>query len=180
MRVMSAKAPPATQSGADPTLPAVTVAVAAEGWRPVVADVEACAAAAAGCALACGAPYPAGGEVSVVLADDAALRTLNRDYRAIDRATNVLSFPIDAPDPTRPAWMLGEVAVALETTAREAAEEGRSVADHLTHLVVHGVLHLLGYDHIDDEDAERMETLEARLLRELGVTPLPAEQARTA
>ncbi len=114
----------------------------------------------------------------MLLADDAALRALNRDYRSIDKPTNVLSFPIDAPDPARPAWMLGEVAVALETALREAEEEGRTVEGHLTHLVVHGVLHLLGYDHIDDEDADRMEALEARLLRDLGVTP--AEPVRTA
>ncbi|MEX2642644.1 MAG: rRNA maturation RNase YbeY, partial [Acetobacterales bacterium] len=130
--------------------------------------------------LACGAPWPPGGEVSVVLAGDAMLHELNRGYRGQDKPTNVLSFPIDEPDPAREAWMLGEVVIALETTRREALEEGKPVTDHLLHLVVHGVLHLLGYDHQTDAEAERMEALEARLLAGLGVTALDAAETAKA
>ena len=159
------------QKRAEPALPVVTVAVAATGWCGAVADPGALATTVAERTLACAAPFPPGGEVSLVLTDDAAMRALNRDFRGIDKPTNVLSFPIDAPDSARPAWMLGEVAVGLETTAREAVVEGRSIEGQLTHLVVHGVLHLLGYEHVDEDDANRMEALEATLLRELGVTP---------
>lgn len=165
---------------ADPSLPAIHVAVAAEGWSDAVADAEARAETAARAALLTAAPFPTGGEVSVVLGDDAMLHELNRAYRGIDKPTNVLSFPMDAHDTAREAWMVGEVAVALETTVREAAEEAKKAEDHLCHLVVHGVLHLLGYDHETDAEAERMEALEARLLARLGVGPAaePAGPAR--
>ena len=108
---------------------------------------------------------------SVLLADDAAVARLNRDYRGKDRPTNVLSFPADAPD-----WagmsgprLLGDVVVALETTAREAVAAGKPLADHLAHLVVHGTLHLLGFDHEAEDEAERMEAREIELLAGLGI-----------
>ncbi len=111
-------------------------------------------------------------EVSVVLSDDEHIRVLNRDYRNLDRPTNVLSFAaLDADDdePLIEPVLLGDIAVAYETTAREAAEAGISVEDHLFHLIVHGVLHLIGYDHIDDADAEVMEALEISILAENGI-----------
>jgi probable rRNA maturation factor len=106
--------------------------------------------------------------VSVAFADDAAIQALNRDWRAKDQPTNVLAFPappMSAPGPR----LLGDVALAYETVAREASEEGKSLADHALHLVVHGTLHLLGYDHDTDDDAAVMEAAEVRALAALGV-----------
>lgn len=112
-------------------------------------------------------------ELSVVLADDATVRTLNRDYRGKDKPTNVLSFALTEaagpePEPGAPI-LLGDVILARETVVREAAEQGKPEDDHLTHLVVHGVLHLLGYDHEQDDEAEAMERLETRVLAGLGI-----------
>jgi probable rRNA maturation factor len=110
----------------------------------------------------------AAGEVSVVLTDDAAIRALNRRWRHLDQPTNVLSFP--APGSANGmASLLGDIAVAYETTAREASEEHKPLADHLAHLAVHGFLHLVGYNHDSDETADEMEQLEARILARLGV-----------
>ena len=109
---------------------------------------------------------PDGAELSLLLADDAAIRALNRQWRGEDKPTNVLSFP--APAALR-GHALGDIAVAYETTAREAAERGVPLGDHLAHLVVHGLFHLLDYDHGDEAEAERMEGLEARALASLGL-----------
>ncbi|SMH55589.1 rRNA maturation RNase YbeY [Azospirillum agricola] len=112
-------------------------------------------------------------ELSVVLADDALVHQLNRDYRGKDKPTNVLSFALteaDEPEPVEGApVLLGDVILAFETVRREAAEQNKAPADHMTHLVVHGVLHLLGYDHETDDEAEEMEALETRLLADLGI-----------
>ena len=104
-------------------------------------------------------------ELSLVLADDATVRRLNHEYRGKDSATNVLSFPPAFDDET----LLGDVVLAEETVRRETVEQGKARADHVTHLVVHGCLHLLGYDHEDDEEARRMEALEVEILATLGV-----------
>ena len=112
-------------------------------------------------------------ELSVVLADDALVHRLNREYRGKDKPTNVLSFALteaEEPDAGEDApVMLGDVILAWETVAREAAEQGKTPSDHMTHLVVHGVLHLLGYDHETDDEAEEMEELETQLLGTLGI-----------
>jgi probable rRNA maturation factor len=110
-------------------------------------------------------------EAVILLADDATLHDLNVRFRDEDKATNVLSFPRgdDALLPKGAAVPLGDVAIAFETARREAAAEGKSLADHLSHLVVHGMLHLLGYDHQCDEEAERMESLEVEVLAKLGI-----------
>ena len=102
-------------------------------------------------------------EVSVVLTDDAHIQVLNRDYRGKDKATNVLSFPQDEPQ------LLGDIIIAYETIVREAEEQNKHFEDHFTHMLVHGCLHLLGYDHETDEEAEEMEALEIRILGDLGV-----------
>jgi probable rRNA maturation factor len=144
------------------------------------------------------------GEVSLCLADDAALRALNLSWRGIDKPTNVLSFPaaaalVDAVDSpsidgrpsgrpldrvscaqrarlqpavaqeSAPVVSLGDIALAYETLAREAEDLGVSLADHYRHLLVHGFLHLIGYDHETDAEAERMEALETKILARLGV-----------
>jgi probable rRNA maturation factor len=117
-------------------------------------------------------------EVSVVLGDDALLRRLNRQWRRIDAATNVLSFPsLDMELPPKAPFLLGDVVVAFETVSREAQEQGKDLADHLRHLVVHGILHLLGYDHDEPGEAEQMEALETRVLARLGVSDPYAEAA---
>jgi probable rRNA maturation factor len=110
-----------------------------------------------------------GVEVSLCLADDAQIRALNARWRGIDLPTNVLSFPAASPERLGEALMLGDIALAYETLAREARESGASLADHFRHLVAHGFLHLIGYDHRTDEEAERMESLEKRILARLGV-----------
>ena len=107
-----------------------------------------------------------GTELSIVLGDDAFIRTLNAQWRGKDAPTNVLSFP--SPKAMR-AMTLGDIVVAYETSAREAAERGMPLADYLTHLIVHGVLHLLGHDHEDDAEADSMEALESRALSALGI-----------
>lgn len=95
-------------------------------------------------------------------------RQLNRDYRGKDSPTNVLSFPFEAP-PGLELPLLGDLVICHEIVVREAREQGKSTHDHYAHLVIHGGLHLLGYDHIDDEEAERMETLERALLARFGI-----------
>ena len=103
--------------------------------------------------------------VTLLLTDDESVRELNARFRGQDKPTNVLSFP--APD--NPERFAGDVALAYGVCAREAAEQGKTLGHHLQHLVVHGVLHLLGYDHIGDDEAEVMEDLERAVLADLGV-----------
>jgi probable rRNA maturation factor len=109
---------------------------------------------------------PATGLVSLLLADDAALQHLNRDFRGKDKPTDVLSFPADPMD--RP--LLGDIAVAYGVAARDAAAQGKPLADHLTHLLIHGYLHLLGHDHETPDEAARMEDKEIRALAALGIS----------
>lgn len=107
-------------------------------------------------------------ELSIVLTDDAEQRVLNRDWRGIDKSTNVLSFP--QIEPFGPlSGLVGDIILARETLEREAQEQGISFEDHFTHLVVHGFLHLLGYDHVRDDEALVMEGLETQILASLGV-----------
>ena len=154
---------------------AVRIAVARRGgaWREVCPSAPRIARRAARAALACGLRQdcpPGGIELSLVLTVDAEQRSLNRRYRGRDQPTNVLSFPAaEAAAPPELPWLLGDVVLACETLAREAAEQQKSFADHLRHLVVHGVLHLLGYDHAEERDARRMEALESAILCRLGV-----------
>lgn len=110
-------------------------------------------------------------ELSLVLSDDAHVRELNREWRGIDKPTNVLSFPAEDRTPHTPPRipMLGDVVMAHETVLREAAEQSKRSADHFTHLLVHGVLHLFGHDHDTDAAAERMESIEIAALATLGI-----------
>ena len=119
---------------------------------------------------AAGALVPRDGELAVVLTDDAAIRALNRDWRGKDAATNVLSFPAKEARPDRRApRLLGDIVIAYETVAREAAAEGKPFMHHLAHLAVHGFLHLVGYDHEANGDADAMERLEIAILARLDV-----------
>lgn len=111
-----------------------------------------------------------GVELSLVFTDDAAIRKLNAEWRQKDKPTNVLSFPafpVAPGDPLPP--MLGDIVLAYETVAREAELEGKTLENHITHLMIHGLLHLLGYDHETDEEAEEMEALERRALARLAI-----------
>ena len=107
--------------------------------------------------------------VCVVLSDDGAVRALNRDWRGKDAPTNALSFPA-IPQPDHPGVRpLGDIALAFETLAREAEGERKPLADHVAHLIVHGVLHLLGHDHETEAEAGEMEALEVEALARLGI-----------
>ncbi len=107
------------------------------------------------------------GEVSILLTDDKSIRTLNRDWRGIDKPTNVLSFPAPQSKASGPTTMLGDIAIAFETLTRECDNEDRAFLHHLTHLTVHGFLHLIGYDHQTDSGAEAMERLESKIMTRL-------------
>lgn len=131
-------------------------------------------------ALAYAAPLV---EVAVRLTDDAEVQRLNRDFRGKDKPTNVLSFPqvqadllesLDNSDDGE--ILLGDLVLARETCVREAEEKGVSLADHATHLIVHGTLHLVGYDHMDEVGATAMEALEVKALASLGVGNPYADQ----
>jgi probable rRNA maturation factor len=154
---------------------AVTIDIAEQsGDWPALGDAAAICRGAALAALDAAAT-PGDVELSIVLGDDALLRELNRRWRGKDAPTNVLSFPAQdfaAPLPLPPpgaALPLGDVVLAYGTLAREAAEQGKSLSDHLAHLVVHGVLHLVGYDHEAAAEAERMEGLERAVLSGIGI-----------
>jgi probable rRNA maturation factor len=112
-------------------------------------------------------------ELAVMLTDDAGIRTLNRNWRGIDKPTNVLSFPALQPTgasgPDDAPRMLGDIAIAYETTRKEADDEQKPFDHHLSHLAVHGFLHLIGYDHETDDEAEVMEALETEILAQLGI-----------
>lgn len=107
-------------------------------------------------------------ELSIRIVDTDEGRTLNRDYRHKDYATNVLSFPVELP-PGVKLPLIGDLVICAPVVAREAAEQGKRPRDHWAHMTVHGVLHLLGYDHIEDAEAEAMEALETRILAGLGI-----------
>jgi len=172
----------------------ISFSLEAGDWEAAVTDVEMLVEAAAHAAFeAAERPEILGkapAEMSLVLADDALVQTLNRDYRDKDKPTNVLSFALlddlDDTDDTlaRDEGMpilIGDVILAFETVQREAREQGKSIKDHLTHLVIHGVLHLLGYDHQSDPDADRMEKLETSILARLGIAdPYSANPAQAA
>jgi probable rRNA maturation factor len=108
-----------------------------------------------------------GAELAIVLTDDSALRLLNRKWRGIDAPTNVLSFPVEVP--AGALSLLGDIVLAHQTVAREAQQDGKPFAHHVAHLAVHGFLHLCGYDHERDSDAETMEQLERNVLRRLAI-----------
>jgi probable rRNA maturation factor len=145
----------------------IEFAINSEGWPD---GLEALADTAVLEALAqSGAKITGVSELSIVLTDDAAQRELNRQWRGIDKPTNVLSFP--QIEPFGPVvGILGDIVLARETLEREALELEKPFAEHFTHLVVHGFLHILGYDHIDEADALRMEGLETKILATLGVS----------
>jgi probable rRNA maturation factor len=155
-----------------PALPETEVLIVAECWA-VEADAEAVVHRAIETAAAMVEADTGDAELAVMLTDDSGIRTLNRNWRGQDNPTNVLSFPALQPpagrEPDDAPRMLGDIAIAYETTRREADDEQKPFDHHLSHLAVHGFLHLVGYDHETDNDAETMEALERTILAELGI-----------
>ena len=150
----------------------VEVSVHSNAWLDACPEAAALAEAAARAVLSRAAGKQAGAPLllGLILSDDAEQRELNRTYRGKDAATNVLAFAIaDRPSPAGAPVLLGDVVLAFATVAREAAEQRKPLADHLRHLVVHGVLHLLGFDHQDADAAGTMEAREVEILEILGV-----------
>lgn len=147
----------------------LALAIEAEGWS-TISDVEALIQQALDeAARSCGIHLSCCPEVSVLLCDDVAIRALNAAWRGMDEATNVLSFPVAKPLALDSRPMLGDIAIAWQTTASEAHAEGKDVADHTAHLVIHGFLHLVGFDHESESDADAMEKLEVKVLFNLGI-----------
>jgi probable rRNA maturation factor len=141
----------------------IEVMVEDAGWTALLPDAARQVEAAARAALDA-APNAGEGEIVVLLTSDDEQRTLNARFRGKDAATNVLSFPAAASAP----GSLGDIALALGVCVAEAREQGKRLADHLQHLTVHGVLHLLGYDHEADAEAEAMEAMERAVMAGLG------------
>ena len=181
---------PDSPSGPDTPQISIVVTVLTPAWRDILPDAEPLARRAARAALAAaeervaedGVALPDEAEVGLVLADDAMLGRLNRQYRGVEGPTNVLSFATSegaayegavsegvAPESNGPL-LLGDVVLAYETVRRESEEQGKRFSDHLCHLVVHGVLHLLGYKHGGEVQAAAMERLEIAALADLGVS----------
>ena len=166
---------------AQSALPITEVLVVADCWLNEP-DVEAVIQRAIAVAAEMVDADTSEAELAVMLTDDGGIRTLNKNWRGLDKPTNVLSFPAlqltterssqDAPR------MLGDIAIAYETTRREADDEQKRFDHHLSHLAIHGFLHLIGYDHEKDQDAETMETLEREILAQLDIPDPYAERER--
>jgi probable rRNA maturation factor len=161
--------------------PATEILVVADCWR-AEADVEAIIHRAIQTAAEMVDADTGDAELAIMLTDDAGIRTLNANWRGIDKPTNVLSFPAlqptGTPSPDDAPRMLGDIAIAYETVRREADDEHKPFAHHLSHLAIHGFLHLIGYDHETDEEAGEMENLERKILARLGIPDPYAPQER--
>nr|WP_314433411.1 rRNA maturation RNase YbeY [uncultured Brevundimonas sp.] len=149
----------------------IEIEVEADDWTGALPEVNAVVEHAANAALG-----RIEGDIVVLLTDDAAVRELNGRFRDKDRPTNVLSFP--APESAAPH--LGDIVLAYGVCADEAVAQNKTLADHLSHLIVHGVLHLLGRDHEDDAEAEEMEAEEREILAGIGVADPYAADAESA
>jgi len=153
----------------------VDVNIEAEAWQGAVPDLHAFVARTLKAALQAAKPSLDTAEVSVLLTDDAHQRVLNLTWRDQDKSTNVLSFPagMDAPPPGQ-LVVLGDIALAFETVHREAQDQHINLEDHFCHLLVHGMLHVLAFDHETAAQADVMEPLEIKVLNELGISsPYP-------
>ena len=146
--------------------PQIDVQTQSPLWKaqPLAEQTVRDAVAAAAAALSTG-----DGEVSIVLTDDSAIANLNRDWRGIDKPTNVLSFPASGHKASEGTHFLGDIVIAYETLVRECDDEDRIFLHHLAHLTVHGFLHLIGYDHQTDTQAEEMEGLESKIMTRMNM-----------
>lgn len=162
----------APRPATSPAGPVIALRAQSRQWRALGAlpALRARVAQAIEAALAVAPVQPmAGAELSLLLTDDRRIRIVNREWRGFDKATNVLSFPAAPADRIAASPVLGDIVVAYDTVAREAEAEGKTVADHFSHLVIHGLLHLLGEDHETDAEAQRMEALEVAALARLRI-----------
>jgi probable rRNA maturation factor len=155
----------------------VSIMVPAESWRQTIQGLAQLVTKSVTTAVSASSRVHSNSDVSVVLSDAHELRVLNREYRRVDESTNVLSFPGDFLDTDEDSFtslgrpmVLGDIVVAFEVIRDEAADQGKAIEDHLAHMLVHGTLHLCGYDHENSKDAETMEELERQILLSMGVT----------
>ncbi|MCB9989020.1 MAG: rRNA maturation RNase YbeY [Rhodospirillales bacterium] len=163
----------------DIKFPSFDVLISDPAWRKALPGLDSLTDAVIGAVFSTiSLPDILGGktlETGILLSDDQQVQALNSEFRGMDKPTNVLSFAaLDDPDlesalAASPHFVLGDVIFAFETVEREAREQNKSFADHYAHLLTHGLLHLLGYDHIEDKEAEEMEALEVRILDGLGI-----------
>jgi len=153
----------------EPSGPSLDIRIQSRKWREI-GDLRPriLAAIEAALVLVPVKPMP-GAELSLLLTDDKRIRIVNRDWRGFDKATNVLSFPAAPPERIGSSPVVGDIVIAFETVGREAEGEEKSFGDHLSHLVIHGLLHLLGEDHGTEAEAQRMEALETAALARLGI-----------
>ncbi|HZC97578.1 MAG TPA: rRNA maturation RNase YbeY [Bradyrhizobium sp.] len=161
-------------------LPLTEVLVVADCWQ-TEPDAEAVIHRAIEAAAGIADADVGEAELAIMLTNDSGIKTLNCNWRGIDKPTNVLSFPALQPAAGAPddvPRMLGDIAIAYETTRREADDEQKPFDHHLSHLAVHGFLHLIGYDHEKDDDAEAMESLEQEILAQLGIPDPYADRER--
>jgi probable rRNA maturation factor len=148
----------------------VSIEVEDDAWQ-ALAGLDTLATTAVAAALAGASVDARKGVVALLFTDDGTIAGINAEWRGKDKPTNVLSFPApDMPVPAGEPRPLGDIVLAHGVIAREAAEQGKTLHDHTAHLIVHGVLHLLGFDHENGEDAEAMEQLEASILKGLGIS----------
>lgn len=156
----------------------IDISVDGGGWPPEDDLFALAQRSFAAAKAAAGLRHPEGAELSLLFTGDARMQEINRDWRSQDKPTNVLSFPGQDMQPGEIAGaILGDVVLSWETVEREAALEGKSIESHLTHLIVHGILHLFGYDHEDEAQAAQMEGAERRALQELGIDDPYADEA---
>jgi len=155
---------------------AIEVIAESSQWTAALPSVEQVCERAAAAAFWAVQPHTRGAEANVILSDDARVRRLNSTYRGRDEPTDVLSFPIVdeggtpvSPTPNQPI-LFGDIVIAFETSAAGATAWAKPLSDHLSHLVVHGMLHLCGYDHLAEAEAREMERLETQILAGLGVS----------
>ncbi|RDJ26619.1 rRNA maturation RNase YbeY [Bosea caraganae] len=161
--------PPTRRQAPRPDRLTISIRLQSRRWREL-GDLRERVSQATEAALAVSEVKPLpGAELSLLMTDDKRIRSVNRDWRGLDKATNVLSFPAAPPERITASPVLGDIVLAFETVLREAEDEGKSPGDHLSHLVVHGLLHLLGEDHETESEAIRMEGLEIAALARLGI-----------
>lgn len=152
------------------TLPVIDISVECEGWPPDTALRHLLEKAILETRAVAGLEWPQQAELSVVFTDDASMADINGQWRDKPVPTNVLSFPGSDMTVGEPAqMMIGDLVFALQTLEREAAEQAKALDEHLTHLAIHGFLHLFGYDHMSESDARQMEALEITTLERLGI-----------
>jgi probable rRNA maturation factor len=150
--------------------PRIDLNIACEGWPPADELTQLACKAVCATVKAAQLNYPANAELSLMFGDDQAMSVLNDQFRGVNKATNVLSFPGTEMVPGQAAsTMLGDIIFALQTVTNEAAVENKRFDHHLSHLLIHGFLHLFGYDHRDEDEAKTMEFLEINALADLGI-----------